>query len=625
MPKFRRTASPSRRATFASLFENTRPRGNLPPLHATLTPPAPRAAAAAAASRLPLLLTLAVIGGLWVVLCYWLSNEWSANEQYNYGWFVPFFALYLFWLRWEDRPVGRGGLDGTAAQGSGAKRGNAQHQDRPPAHGNDPENARPKRLSFILLTSAFFLLFLLLPIRLFGIAAPDWRALGWLHAAVVVFLTLVALWYAGGPRWVKHFAFPVAFMLVAVPWLAGVENAVVQGLMRTVAAIASESLMLVGIPAQLEGNLIRIHSGVVGVNEACSGVRSLQTSVMIGLLFGELKRLQVGRRIGLLAAAVGIALVANFVRAMVLVMIAVYQGVDAADKWHDLTGYSIVVLVFAGTMLAASWLSGDKQPEPEARDKAAPRPAGTVRFAPVSVLAAAAIWLLAVEVGAEAWYRSHEAKMVPRTGWAVDWPDDAQSFRELPIDEGVQRILRYDEGTSVAWRDQVNAAPAAATPLPVHCVGYFFRWNSGRNSILRARGHRPDICLPASGWQQTADHGTDVVQLGAVALPIRHFEFQHGGAPRQLAAPARSQFAHTFYVVQEDSVRASAPVVATDPKFSEMRGVTLIPYLWRLVREGERPRGQQVLQVVFITTTPMPEPAAKAELHQLLRDVVAVR
>jgi hypothetical protein len=33
---------------------------------------------------------------LWFVLCRHLSGEWSINEQYNYGWFVPFFALYLF-------------------------------------------------------------------------------------------------------------------------------------------------------------------------------------------------------------------------------------------------------------------------------------------------------------------------------------------------------------------------------------------------------------------------------------------------------------------------------------------------------------------------------------------------
>src|SRR5450759_5882072 len=47
--------------------------------------------------------TLVFFAALWFVLCRHLSGEWSVNEQYNFGWFVPFFALYLFWLRWQDR------------------------------------------------------------------------------------------------------------------------------------------------------------------------------------------------------------------------------------------------------------------------------------------------------------------------------------------------------------------------------------------------------------------------------------------------------------------------------------------------------------------------------------------
>src|SRR5436305_6135820 len=45
------------------------------------------------------------LAALWFVLCRHLSGEWSVNEQYSYGWFVPFFAAFLFWLRWEDRPM----------------------------------------------------------------------------------------------------------------------------------------------------------------------------------------------------------------------------------------------------------------------------------------------------------------------------------------------------------------------------------------------------------------------------------------------------------------------------------------------------------------------------------------
>src|SRR4029077_217533 len=102
-------------------------------------------------------------------------------------------------------------------------------------------------------------------------------------------------------------AFPILFTLVAVPWITPIEAPIVQELMRVVAAIASEVVALFGIPAQVEGTLIRIPNGIVGVNEACSGVRSLQTSLMIGLLFGELKRLSIFHRTMLVVAAIAIA------------------------------------------------------------------------------------------------------------------------------------------------------------------------------------------------------------------------------------------------------------------------------------------------------------------------------
>ena len=234
----------------------------------------------------------AALALLWFILCRHLSNEWSANEQYSYGWFVPFFAAYLFWLRLEDRPQPHCGLRiadrGTETRGP---------RDRPePKLESRNSKLEDRAPYFLLSTLAFLLLAALLPVRLFEIGNPDWRPLSWVHAGIVVGLTLLLIWGLGGTPWLKHFAFPVCFIFVAVPWLTPVEEPMVQGLMSIVAAVATEMLQLFGIPAQLEGNLIRVSTGLVGVNEACSGVRSLQTSLMIGLLFGELKRLSVARR-----------------------------------------------------------------------------------------------------------------------------------------------------------------------------------------------------------------------------------------------------------------------------------------------------------------------------------------
>ena len=268
------------------------------------------------------------LGALWFVCCRHLSEEWRFNEQYSYGWFVPFFVAYLFWLRWEDRPS-------------------------PEVRGQKSEIR--KWVAVLLIVGAAVIL---LPLRVFEVASSDYRPLSWLHAFAVVTITLSIIYLIGGGSWLRHFAFPVLFFLTAVPWVTAIEAPVIEGLMRSVAAIAAEVLAMFGIPAQAEGNLMRLPSGLVGVNEACSGVRSLQTSIMIGLLFGELKRLSLWQRIFLVVAGVAIALFANFLRVLFLVSMASRaHDVSVVNKWHDLAGYGILVLVFIGTM-AIAWRLG---------------------------------------------------------------------------------------------------------------------------------------------------------------------------------------------------------------------------------------------------------------------------
>src|SRR5207237_809369 len=242
----------------------------------------------------------------------------------------------------------------------------------------------------------------------------------------------------------------IAFIFVAVPWVSAVEQPIVQGLMRGIAGAAAETISLFGVPAEVQGNLIRLSNGVVGVNEACSGVRSLQTSIMIGLLFGELKRLTVLRRIALVGIAIAIALVANFVRALFLVAIAARENLAAVGKWHAVAGYAIIVVVFAGTMWLASSM-GRRAGSEEYRNKNARDLPPSSRLLPSRFFLLLLFWLVAVEVGVEFWYRGHERTMPPSSRWTIRWPQDVAGFRELPIDEGVRSTLRFDQGREATW------------------------------------------------------------------------------------------------------------------------------------------------------------------------------
>jgi len=548
----------------------------------------------------PATVALVVLTALWFLLCQQLSGEWSVNEQYNYGWFVPFFALYLFWLRWQDRPL--------------------------PEIPNPKSQIRNNRAAAIIaVLVGLAALLLLLPVRLFEIANPEWRPIAWLHTASVVTLTLLYLWCVGGRSWLRHFAFPVGFIFVAVPWVTPIEGPIIQGLMRFVAGFAAETITLLGIPARLEGNLIRVTNGLVGVNEACSGVRSLQTSLMIGLLFGELKRLSISHRVLLVIGAVAIALGTNFLRAIFLVWIAATRSISEVNRWHDLAGYTIVAIVFLGTFGLAYLLgkSEIRSQIPRLAIGNQSQPGSDQSAVPSFYFFAAFCWIIAVEAGAQLWYRAHERNLVASIQWEVEWPESAPNFQQLKIDDEVRRQLRFDEGHAASWTWPAAISPGtsqSSNSRPITCVVYFFRWNPGRNSALLANLHRPDVCLPAVGWTQVADTGVRNYPVdGSLALPFRHFEFRHGGRENP-----NQQVAHAFYCLWED--RAASPSAAGSklPQMSGSRSSWTRAERLRTVIEGRRHLGQQVMEFIVLSRGPTDLDQVEARFARSLPQLIKI-
>jgi hypothetical protein len=60
------------------------------------------------------------------------------------------------------------------------------------------------------------------------------------------------------------------------------------------------SLNLFHISAVQHGNVIEVKTGLLGIDEACSGIRSLQATLMVSLFLGELYRAATLRRVVLI-------------------------------------------------------------------------------------------------------------------------------------------------------------------------------------------------------------------------------------------------------------------------------------------------------------------------------------
>ncbi len=278
-------------------------------------------------------LPIALFAVLWADLVRQLSYTWEANEQYAYGWFVPFFALVLFGKRWRTRPV-----------------------------------AQPRTSPFWLTVLVVVATAALLPGRVVYEINPDWPLWSWLMALTVVGISLYAVFLAGGWKWVRHFGFPVCFILVAVQWPYRIEHGLTQGLMRVVAGLTVEVLGWFDIPAFQHGNLIEISNGVVGISDACSGIRSFQATLMAALSLGELYQLRWTRRLLLLGGGVVIAFSLNVVRTVTLTWHTSSAGIAALEEWHDPAGLMIFVVSFLCLWAVAVWLRAKSAPAAQVGD-----------------------------------------------------------------------------------------------------------------------------------------------------------------------------------------------------------------------------------------------------------------
>jgi exosortase len=156
---------------------------------------------------------------------------------------------------------------------------------------------------------------------------------------------------------VKHFAFAAAFILLALPIPAVVYDPIVMSLQSWIAAMNVEVLNMFGVPAQKTGSLIQLPNCTVGVDEACSGIRSLQSTVMATLFIGFLTLRRTGLKVLLFLIGIALAIFGNVVRSLFLSFTANGRGIEGIQTYHDAAGWSILAFTAAGVILFAWWLS----------------------------------------------------------------------------------------------------------------------------------------------------------------------------------------------------------------------------------------------------------------------------
>jgi len=120
----------------------------------------------------------------------------------------------------------------------------------------------------------------------------------------------------------------------------GTYGTLTHGLQAGVTGVVLAVLHFFGIAAVQHGNIIQLTRLSVGVEEACSGVRSLISCVYAGFFFSATLVRRPGARALLIILAAPLAITMNLLRSLTLTLLA-QGGVEIGGLWHDVTGYKI--------------------------------------------------------------------------------------------------------------------------------------------------------------------------------------------------------------------------------------------------------------------------------------------
>ncbi|MBK8689369.1 MAG: exosortase A [Betaproteobacteria bacterium] len=143
-----------------------------------------------------------------------------------------------------------------------------------------------------------------------------------LRQFALVTMLILAVPVIAGIDVARRLAFPLAFLLFAVPF----GEFLLPQLMEWTATFTVLALKASGIPVYREGLHFLIPSGSWSVVEACSGVRYLIASVMVGTLFAYLTYQSLERRITFVMVSFLVPVLANWLRAYMIVMLGHLSG-----------------------------------------------------------------------------------------------------------------------------------------------------------------------------------------------------------------------------------------------------------------------------------------------------------
>lgn len=266
-------------------------------------------------NHLYLLLILTVLVGLYYPVLIELARDWSTNDNYSHGFFIPLISGYMIYIMRAElekisiKPVNWGLLLVLAGLG---------------------------QLYIAKVGSEYFLQRTSLILVLLGL---------------VLFLL--------GKAMVRKLLLPIGYLIFMVPLPAIIWNKIAFPMQLYSSAITEKVIQMVGIPVFREGNVLHLAQTTLEVVDACSGLRSLTTMFALSAALAWFSMYPTWKKWMLFLAAAPIAIFANIVRLTGTAGLASIYGEKVAQGFlHEFSGLFTFVLGLMLLVLTNKLLQG---------------------------------------------------------------------------------------------------------------------------------------------------------------------------------------------------------------------------------------------------------------------------
>ncbi|MCS6949195.1 MAG: exosortase/archaeosortase family protein [Armatimonadota bacterium] len=234
----------------------------------------------------------------------WKNKWFEWTGYYSHGVLVPFLAAYMVWMRREElrRAV-----------------------------------PRPSLWAFALIVPALLL-------RLLGHIAPS-STLSSFSFLMLVYGITAAIW---GWNFVRLLWFPILFLGFMMPLPGVIFDEISQPAQDWSTTVADTILRTVGYETRRVGNFIYIPGGFdLDVGVPCSGFKMVVSMATFAAFFAYYIGTSLGRQAILVISAIPIAIAINGLRIALIGMVGTKWGEAAGLKFHDWSGYLVLVVAFA--------------------------------------------------------------------------------------------------------------------------------------------------------------------------------------------------------------------------------------------------------------------------------------